>query len=699
MPHKTLLVVDDDAHSRAMLSTRLKQSGYDVAEAADAKRAMEIVGQQRIELILLDAVMPGATGVDLLKLLRATHSAEQLPVIMLSAHSDSERMVEALTLGANDYVAKPFDFAVALARIQLQLSRKKAEDALRESEQRYALAAKGSNDGLWDWDFKKNQIYYSLRWGAILGQPDGMPSTSPEEWFSRVHSDDRERLREEIRQLQNVRTACAFSSEHRVFHSDGGLRWVLVRGHLVRDANGVATRMAGSLTDITENKAYDALTGLPNRILLYERIQVAMDRVRQSQRHVFAMLFISLDRFSEVNDSLSHRMGEDLVKNAAVRLQSSVNWQPVWMNGAHPMVARMGGGEFAVLLEGIRDDEVATWLAQGIKKQVEEIYWLQGREVFTTCSIGIAIGARQQETPADLLRDADTALNWARDTGRGRCEVFREQMREAVRKRMEIEDDLRKALDANQLVVYYQPKVDLDSRRPVGFEALVRWIHPQYGLLGPDTFIPIAEESGLIIPMGYWVLLNACRQIKDWQDAFDTGKPLEMSVNISARQFAHPELIPRIAAAISETGIQPGSLQLEVTEGVCIDNMAHAAQVLRALKALDTGLKLDDFGTGYSSLSYLRSLPFDALKIDRSFVRDLCTEEKARQVVKSILGLASGLDKEVTAEGIETAQQVEALRQLGCRFGQGFYFARPIPPESATAYLQEHFLRKATEED
>ncbi|MCC6863092.1 MAG: EAL domain-containing protein [Bryobacterales bacterium] len=683
-----LLVVDDEALNRDMLSRRLERSGYRVVAAENGQQALEAVRSGDIDLVLLDHMMPGMSGVEVLRLLRATYSPDQLPVIMVTALNESTRTVEAFGAGANDYGTKPVDYPVALARIHSQLARKQAGTALRESQERYSLAVQGLNDGLWDWDLLKNTIYYSPPWKALLGYQDGELGDSPEEWFSRVHAEDRPGLREALRAHVDGSSPRPLEFECRMLHRNGSERWMLVRGAAARGPDGKAVRMAGSQSDITHKKIFDPLTGLPNRLLFSERLARALDLSRSDPEYVFAVLFLDLDRFKLVNDSLGHAAGDQLLVQVAGRLRQCIRGgASSAVEGGMPVIARMGGDEFAVLLEDIHEAGNASRVAERVLRIMRTPFDLDGKEVFCTLSLGIASNALQYASAADLLRDADTAMYRAKALGKARYAVFDQAMRAEVVARLDLENDLRRAIENQELVVHYQPKVQLSTNRVCGFEALVRWRHPVHGLVPPAKFIPLAEETGLIIPIGLWVTREACLQMRRWQEIYPRHPALEMSVNLSVRQFRQPDLVEQVSRILEETGLPGECLQLELTESVVLDDFEAAVGVLNRLKALGVGLKMDDFGTGYSCLGYLCRLPFNALKIDRSFTAGLEGENGNSEIIKTIMAMAGRLGLEVVAEGVENREQAALLQEMGCQFGQGYYFARPMEPSAIEKVL------------
>ena len=683
-----VLIVDDNEMNRDMLARRLERSGYAVRAAEGAQGLLERVREDAVDLLLLDVEMPNISGLDALQSLRKFYSAAELPIVMVTARDQSEDIVKALDLGANDYLTKPIDFPVALARINTQLSHKKAEEAQRLSEERYALAARGANDGLWDWNLVENVAYFSPRWKMMLGYQESEVGTSPEEWLDRIHVLDRERVKAEIAAHRQGLTP-QFESENRVQHKDGSFRWMLSRGVAVHDASGMALRMAGSQTDITGAKVADALTGLPNRLLFIDRLGRLIEHAKRHKEYLFAVLFLDLDGFKMINDSFGHVAGDELLVAVADRLRKCLRTSDTITRLVDSTIARLGGDEFAVLLDHIEDPKHASLIAERLIKSLILPFSLAGKEVFTSMSVGIALSSIEYQQPEDLLRDADTAMYRAKSMGKARCEVFDADMRASVVARLQLETDLRRAVERKEFRNVYQPIVSLDSGRIAGFEALLRWQHPTRGLLQPLEFIPVAEETGMIRELGWWNLQEACRQISAWNAERPSGPPLIMSVNLSAKQFLIPNLAEQIGRLLRDLAIPSGIVRLEITESTVMADPKAAEKMLLEIKSLGIQLSIDDFGTGYSSLSYLHHFPFDTLKIDGSFTKAMGEAGGSMEIVRTILPMAKNLRLDVIAEGVETIEQITKLRELRCEYAQGYYFSKPVTAIEAGVLLEQ----------
>ncbi|MCP3961421.1 MAG: EAL domain-containing protein [bacterium] len=556
--------------------------------------------------------------------------------------------------------------------------RKRREVALEESEERYALAMRGANDALWDWDVAGGTVYYSPRWHEMLGYEETEIGDSPEDWFSRVHPEDRPQLRQKVRDHLERRTS-HLEDEHRILAGDGSFRWLRSRGLAVWDEDGKPLRMAGSQADITGLKVKDPLTGLCNRLLLLDHLTLAIGRAQRQGRPTFAVLFLDVDRFKVINDSLGHVVGDQLLLGIARRFEKCLRPSDTF--------ARYGGDEFTVLIEDITSVGEAVHVADRLLEELTEPFKLADKDVFVTASVGIVIYSREYRHPEDLMRDADLAMYRAKETGGSCYQIFDDELRRNAMALMEVETELRQALDRGELRVYYQPILSLETSRIVGFEALVRWQHPERGLLEPKDFLAVAEETGIIVPIGEWVLEQACRQIRRWQRRTTIEPPLTVGVNLCAKQLVHADLPGKVTQILNDTGLPPSSLNLEITETTLLQQTGEATRTLSEFRKMGIHVCLDDFGTGYSSLSYLQQFPIDTLKIDRSFVKRLSRESKSFEVVRSIIDLGRNLNISVVAEGIETSKQLDSLKNLACDFGQGFSFSRPLDAHRAEELL------------
>lgn len=587
--------------------------------------------------------------------------------------------------------------------------RRLSEQALKQSEQRYAVAVQGANDGIWDWDLATDKVYLSPRWWAIVGKESesGSEEYMPEVWLERIHYADLLILKEKIDD-HIAGVTPHLQDEHRILHENNSYRWVLCRGLCVRDKDGRAIRMAGSISDITDRKeveerlqfnaTHDNLTGLPNRAYFLSYLQTLMARMQRldpDEIH-YAVLFLDLDRFKVINDSLGHQAGDDLIRIMAQRLCSAVRPGDV--------VARLGGDEFTILLEGLKDPQDATRITTRALEVIAQTAIVKGFPVQTTASAGIVFNKREYEIPEDLLRDADTAMYRAKSLGRNRYQVFDQDMHHNAMELLRLEGDLHQALAERQFVLHYQPIHELQRGRLTGFEVLLRWNHPEFGLLPPGKFIPLAEETGVLVSIGWWIIKQALDALVQWNALLPNGNKLNVSINLSPKQFLQQDLLSRILELVSNAQVSPDDVILEITEGILMDDSQGVFATLQEIREAGFKLDLDDFGTGFSSLSYLQRFPLDMMKIDRSFVSNLGKTDNSPALVTAMVNLARGLNLQVTGEGIETYEQYKMLKELGCDFGQGFLFGAPVDLEKSLKIAErgltiESLLQELHEED
>lgn len=594
---------------------------------------------------------------------------------------------------------RPLGYPFVLLTVLDVTAPRKLEQLLQESRESYFLAVQGANDGVWDWNLQTNLMYFSPRWKELLGYEDIAIESDPEEWFSRVHPEERHALQQKIHaHLEGL--SQYFELEHRVLHRDGNYRWMLARGLAVRDRQGLAYRIAGSQTDITPQKQQqdqglrDPLTGLFNRVLFLDRVEQALHRIRQTPGYQFSLLLLDLDRFKLVNDSLGHPTGDALLVAIARRLEGGLP--------PNTTLARLNTDEFCILLPDTPSVEEAILLAKGLQQRLAAPFHLEsanGQELFISASTGIVMGSSGEQTAEDLLRKADTAMYRAKLRGRDRYELFETTMQVASIRLLQLEIDLRRAIASprypaipQQFQMQYQPIVCLNSGQITSMEALVRWHHPKRGLISPIEFIPIAEETGLIIPLGEWILAETFQQHQRWQAQLPNQGLPSISVNLSTRQFNQESLPQQIRDLLQGTAgselAQRLQLKLEITESAIMFDREAAIALLNQLRGMGVHLLLDDFGTGYSSLSYLQHFPLDTVKIDRSFVHRLGSTAESHEIVRTIISLAHKLNMTVVAEGVETPQQAAQLRQMGAEYAQGFLFSKPVSGDAMLQLLQ-----------
>ena len=597
-PCPRLLIVDDISDNRTILTRRFQRRGFDVVEADSGFTAIDLIGSESFDLVLLDVMMPGIDGIETLKRIRAHKSASELPVIMVTAKSESENIVDALELGANDYVTKPVDFAVALARVNTQISRKLAEQQVAAANEELRKA----NEDL---------------------------ERRVEERTSRL-IDANQRLKVEIADREESQARSQYLAYH------------------------------------------DSLTGLGNRLLFKEQLEEALTEVSTTP-HPLAVLFLDLDGFKAVNDTLGHSIGDMLLKSVAVKLRDLLP--------RTDRIARLGGDEFAILQISAAQPNSAIALAEKIIEIVGQPSNIEGHDVTVGASVGIAIAQPGDMNTENFLKSADLAMYSAKSDGRGTYRMFDPEMDAVVQARRGLERDMRTALAQDGFRLFYQPLVNLQSKKVTAFEALMRWHHPERGQVPPAEFIPVAEEMGLIVQLGEWALRQACEEAIGWPD------DICVSVNLSPLQFSKGNLVGTVMSALASAGLLAARLELEITESVLLEKSERNINMLNQLRDLGVRISMDDFGTGYSSIGYLRSFPFDKIKIDQSFVRDLLVDEGSLAIVRAIAGLGVSFGMTTTAEGVETEEQMRCLNLEGCIEVRGYLYSKPVPADEIIGLL------------
>lgn len=724
---RKVLVRSDDASGLRALEiamfgaselTPTSDLAYEIVSAHQGADALKLVEAAVLEhrpflLAFVDMRMPpGLDGLETIE--RMWRIDPRVQVVICTAYSDHPRDEITRRLGLTHQLLtlkKPFDQAeveqLASALTEKWLRTRDAElqtaelerlveertAALRLSEERFALAARGSNDGLWDWDVRSGSMHLSDRWWEIAADAPSSDATM-ETWRERVHACDLPEFDLAVHDhLEGVTNL--IEHEHRLRGADGGYRWVLCRGVAVRGDNG-ATRVAGSMSDISRQKAteeelrrgayYDRLTGLPNRSLVI----TSVERVRAAgESH--AVLFLDFDRFKHVNDSLGHAAGDQLLVDIARRLTSTVRRACADAAGDAPYtVARMGGDEFVVLLERCDQTAHAERVALALLEAFGKPFRVQGAEVFSTASIGVAFARGAQGAPDEALRNADTAMYAAKSGGRSRHAVYDTSMNEGAALKLTLERDLRRAIESGELFVEYQPILSAETSRVMALEALLRWTHPRLGLVSPERFIPIAEETGQIVEIGAWVIRTVCDQIARWRSEYDGLRDVPVSINLSHRQLVHPGLADLLLESLDARELPPGALLVEVTESVMMDDLESSVAVLNRLRRAGIDAYMDDFGTGHSSLSCLKQLPLAGMKLDRSFVVQAERTPDMPAIIHAVVTLARNLRLRVVAEGVENREQLASVLALDCDLVQGFLFARAMRGESVPEWVRLH---------
>lgn len=702
-----ILLVDDDAVVRFVTREALEEAGFAVVEAADGASALEVFAEVSPAVVMLDIVMPGMDGFAVCAAIRRSRAGEHTPIVMMTGLDDSESINHAFEAGATTFITKPLNLIILTHRLRYILRTKKTEDALRDSQARLARAQRMARLGHWQWDPASNRVHCSEGLAEMVGLGSGEEEISLDRFIALIDEPDRERVAAAL--ASSVEMKHGHSIEYAVTRGDGVRLIIAQESDAMSGAAGTVEKVVGIAQDITERRAaedrirslayFDSVTGLPNRTYLLEILTQGIAAVRRYDREL-AVLVLDIDHFKRINDTLGHGVGDIVLQEVARRLLQCIRGSdgafraedtrselPAGETGGVNTVSRLGGDEFVVVLGEVRRAEDSAGVARRIAEALAAPILAGGKEIRITVSVGISVFPVDGSDVESLLKNADAAMFHAKEQGRDRSQFFTASLNERAVRRFSLETDLRKALEGNEFLVYYQPKVAIADGHPCGMEALIRWRRSDGQLVSPMDFIPIAEETGLIVPIGDLVMKTACAQTAAWT-AQGLG-PLKLSVNLSAAQFRQPNFIARVSEILAQTGLDPDLFELELTEGVLVEDTAASIDILSQLNSLGLSVSIDDFGTGYSSLSYLKRFPLDALKIDRSFVRDLATDPDDAAIVTATIALAHSLRLRVVAEGVETDAQVAFLRDLGCDEAQGYLYSPPIPADDFRAWLVE----------
>lgn len=698
-----ILLVDDAPANLVSLEAILAVPGYSLVAVRSGEEALRVLNRRNdFAAIVMDVMMPGMDGFETARLIQQRESVKRIPIIFLTAAAAGGwSRFDAYAAGAVDFLIKPIAPVILKSKIAVfvELYRKNRElqawgdkleqrvaertSALKAAQANYRLIAENAGDLIAMLDREGRRLYASPSFRAYFAEEQVAPGSDS---FALIHPDDRERVRKIFH--DTVATGRGRRAEFRFVTKDGEARHFESEGDPVRDATGAVSHVVVVSRDISERRAaeerfrylahHDALTDLPNRALFSERIAQALAHARRHDTRV-AVMFVDLDRFKVFNDSLGHDIGDQLLKVAAERIRACLREEDT--------VARLGGDEFSVLVTDAGEEPAISLVAQKILESLGMPIMLTGQELQVGASIGISVFPDDGDTAEMLLKHADLAMYQVKDTGRNHIRFYMPEMNARAAHRLTLENGLRKALSRGELVLHYQPEVDLVSGAIIAMEALVRWQHPELGTLLPEDFIQVAEDTGLVVPIGEWVLHESCRQQKAWQNAGVAAPAVVVSVNLSALQFQQRDLLATVELCLAQSGLAPNALELEITETTLMKDANSSASMLKTLAALGVGTAVDDFGTGYSSLAYLKRFPVRKLKIDRSFIRDVDSSPDDAAIVAAVVNLAHSLKLSIVAEGVETASQAEFLRAAGCHAGQGHYFGTPCSGPEAMARL------------
>lgn len=700
-----VLMIEDDPNYVILISERLSQNrnpAFEIIRSKHMQSGLDRLRLADIDIVLLDLMLPDSEGLN--SFLTVHKNFPAVPVIILTSVDDDGLAAQGIARGAQDYMIKgSFDrellvksicYAISRHQAQAQLQKyyqenEKSKQTLQDRDERFRSLVSNIPGAVYRYTLSEAKEWRMEFVSDMIRDISGFPVVEFTErnmtaYFEKILPQDLPLLQEAFQKA--VREGASFSVDYRVRHIGGDFRWVHDQGRAIRDAEGKVVHVDGVISDITERTkekerfnqlvSYDSLTHLPNRELFVDRLDQAIQQVRR-KKETGAVLALDTDHFQRINDTLGHPIGDQLIKAVSVRLRKLLYDSDT--------VTRLSGGTFIVLLPRIARTSDAENVANKILAAFKAPFLIHEHELFSSCSIGIAIFPTDGETSDILIKNADVAMHIAKERGNDRFQLYSSSFANNSFERLVLENSLRRALDRKEFLLHYQAQLDLRTGQPSGVEALIRWKHPDLGFIPPLEFIPIAEETGLIHPIGEWVLKTACEQKKLWNE--QGLKSLKISVNLSARQFHYANLVEMVGGIIKQTGIDPEDLDLELTESTIMEHLDETTETLRKLKKMGAHISIDDFGTGYSSLMYLKTFPIDTIKIDKSFVNNMTTDPDDQAIAQAIISMAHSLKLEVIAEGVETKEQLEVLRSQGCDIMQGFLYSKPIPAAEVPTLL------------
>lgn len=704
LPEKpAVLIIDDQSMIRLLCRKYLQHCGFQIIEAESGEKGIELCTQHNPDVILLDVNMPGIDGFTVCQHLREQVRYKTTPIVMLTGQDDLVSIQKAFDAGATDFMTKPVNWLILSHRIRYMIRAGYVLSQLHDSQIRLGAAQRMARIGNWEYDLDDQTMHWSDEVYRILGLSPGDVVPSLQAIWDLIPERELASIKAKIEQVVEGFESCVV--EHHIQLAGDSERIIQQKCQICCDQKSHHRIITATIQDITSQRMseekirhmalYDHLTGLPNRGHFKQLLEDLM-LAAQHNRQLLGVLFIDIDRFKQVNDSLGHDVGDALLQAVGERLQECVRHADLIGHHSEPKqerVARIGGDEFTIILDNLRTPVDAAKTAKRIINAFKQPIKIQQHELFTSPSIGISVFPNDASTPDSLLKNADMAMYYAKNRGRNNFVFYSEPMNTHALERFNLESCMQKAVTNNEFIVFYQPKVNIQTGKLSGFEALVRWQHPDLGLVLPHNFVPLAEESGLINDIGLMVLRASCQQMKAW---LDKGYQLEkIAVNFSPRQFLKSNLVDEIKSVLAETGLPSKYLEIEVTESIFMENTDDIITAMKHFKEMDIDIALDDFGTGFSSLNYLKRFPIDTLKIDKTFLKDIETDEENFTMIQTIIAMGRCLGLTVVAEGVETQGQLDTIKQLGCDIAQGYLYSKPATTEQADQFLLDYTQQAA----
>jgi len=686
-------IVDDDKVLRQLLSMGMSRAGFFTAESQSGQDAISDFQNLLPDAILLDVIMPGMDGFEVCSRIRQLPKGDRVPIIMLTGQDDYQSINQAFDCGATDFVVKPINPLLLSYKVKYLIRANQAISDLTIRDVMLASAQEIAHLTNWEWRLNDNTLCWGEGMCRLVGIKGEDAPRNYEDFLNLIYPDDRPAVAQAIDTALEQNTSILF--EHRLFTGDGVELTFRQDGTILNGSDGVPSKIIFTCQDITQSKIieqrlkflayYDRLTGLPNRFLFKEHLAKALANCKRNNMFL-AVIFIDIDSFRAINNTFGRETGDKILRVVSTRLRDCLRRSDTaaYDVSENEITARFGADEFGIILEGLRDMADAAVVARRLIDTLVKAIPVNDNEIFLSCRVGVSVYPDDGETVDDLMKGADSALSSAKELERNSYQFFTAELNTKAFVRFALETSLRRAVEKQEFTLVYQPQVSLETGKVTGVEALIRWLHPDLGMVAPMQFIPLAEETGLIVPIGEWVLRTACAQCKAWSDA---GLSIRVAINLSAGQFKDPGLIPMIRQVLKETGAKHDLIELEITESMLMDNVDGSIDRLSTLNEFGCRLSIDDFGTGYSSLNYLKRFPVDVLKVDRSFVSDLTNSEDDAMIVKAVVTLAHNLNLKVVAEGVETREHLSYLTYLGCDFIQGYLISKPVSVEQVTAFF------------